>query len=266
MPPSQMWCSVMSTAREIARLAGAQPAAPQQLEQSGLRKFRRAAGAAIHRIDDAAELLRGVIEFGGADRDACRACAPRRRAAPSAPRDSARSSAAPRETIARSRAARRRRPACRNATNLRKVSAAPDRFAVGREEHGQRPAALLAEMMQRRHVDLIDVGPLLAIDFDVDEQLIHHRRGVVVLEALVRHHVAPVAGRIADREQDRLSCCFASASASGPTATNRPGCPCAGADTGWFRARGGFPGGCVCVRGHCHRRRLWTSEAHCVQR
>ena len=30
------------------------------------------------------------------------------------------------------------------------------------------------------------------------------RRGGVVLETLVRHDVAPVAGRIADREQDRL--------------------------------------------------------------
>ena len=90
------------------------------------------------------------------------------------------------------------------ARRVRKIRAAPDRLAVGREKHGQRPAALLAEMMQRRHVDLIDVGPFLAIDFDVDEQLVHHARGGVVLEALVRHHVAPVAGRIADREQDRF--------------------------------------------------------------
>ena len=58
--------------------------------------------------------------------------------------------------------------------------------------------------MQRRHIDLIDVGPLLAIDFDVDEQLVHHARGRVVLEALVRHDMAPVAGGIADRQKDRL--------------------------------------------------------------
>ena len=52
---------------------------------------------------------------------------------------------------------------------LGKVSAAPDRLAGGGEKHGQLPAALLAQMMQRRHVDLIDVGAFLAIDFDVDE-------------------------------------------------------------------------------------------------
>ena len=91
------------------------------------------------------------------------------------------------------------------ARRSREIGAAPDRLALGREKHGQRPAALLAEMMQRRHVDLIDVRPLFAIDLDVDEQLVHDARGGVVLEALVRHHVAPVAGRIADREQDRLS-------------------------------------------------------------
>ena len=59
--------------------------------------------------------------------------------------------------------------------------------------------------MQRAHVDRVDVGPLLAVDLDVDEEVVHDRRGAVVLEALMRHHVAPMAGGIADREQDRLA-------------------------------------------------------------
>ena len=56
----------------------------------------------------------------------------------------------------------------------------------------------------RVHVDRVDVGPLLAIDLDVHEVLVHERRRLGVLERLVLHHVAPVAGRVADREQDRL--------------------------------------------------------------
>src|SRR5204862_2061850 len=52
--------------------------------------------------------------------------------------------------------------------------------------------------------DLIDVGTLLAVDLDVDEQLVHHPRRRLVLKALMRHDVAPVAGGIADRQQDRL--------------------------------------------------------------
>ena len=107
---------------------------------------------------------------------------------------------------------------------LRKIRAAPHRLARGREEHRERPAALLAEQMQRVHVDLVDVGPLLAVDLDVDEQLVHHARGRLVLEALVRHHVAPVAGRVADREQDRLVGRAAPrASASGPHAHQSTG-------------------------------------------
>jgi hypothetical protein len=57
--------------------------------------------------------------------------------------------------------------------------------------------------MERGHVDMVDVRPLLAVDFDVDEQLVHETSGFAVLERLVRHHVAPVAGGVADGEQDR---------------------------------------------------------------
>src|SRR5690606_12942448 len=46
--------------------------------------------------------------------------------------------------------------------------------------------------------------PLLAIDLHVDEELVHEPRDLRVLEALVRHHVAPVAGRVSDRHEHRL--------------------------------------------------------------
>src|SRR5680860_932901 len=83
----------------------------------------------------------------------------------------------------------------------REIGAAPEGFAVGREEHGERPTALLAELMQRVHIDRVDVRALLAVDLDVDEQVVHHRRGLRVLEALMRHDVAPMAGGVADRQQ-----------------------------------------------------------------
>ena len=53
-------------------------------------------------------------------------------------------------------------------------------------------------------VDLVDVGTFLAIDLDVDVQLVHQPRGLLVLERFMRHHVAPVTGGVADRQQDRL--------------------------------------------------------------
>src|SRR5439155_7379924 len=52
--------------------------------------------------------------------------------------------------------------------------------------------------------DLIEVGPFLAVDLDVDKQLIHQRGDALVLEGFVRHHVAPVTGGIPDRKEDRL--------------------------------------------------------------
>ena len=83
----------------------------------------------------------------------------------------------------------------------REVGAAEKRHAVRQEEHGQRPAALLAKLLQRGHIERIDVGPFLSVDLDVHEQLVHERRGVGILKALMRHYMAPVASRVADREQ-----------------------------------------------------------------
>ena len=55
----------------------------------------------------------------------------------------------------------------------------------------------------RALVDLVEIGPLLAIDLDVDEEAVHHLRDRRILEALVRHHMAPVARRVADGKEDR---------------------------------------------------------------
>lgn len=52
---------------------------------------------------------------------------------------------------------------------------------------------------------MVDIGPLLAINLDVHEKLVHHRGRHRVLEALMRHDMAPVAGGIADREQHRAA-------------------------------------------------------------
>ncbi len=87
---------------------------------------------------------------------------------------------------------------------LGEVGAAVERAPVGGEEHRHGPAAPAGEGLHGVHVDGVDVRPLLAVDLHVDEQVVHHRRHLGVLEALVGHHVAPVARRVAHREQDRL--------------------------------------------------------------
>ncbi len=115
----------------------------------------------------------------------------------------------------------------------RVVRAAEEGLARRREEDRHRPAALPAERDDRVHVDRVDVGTLLAVDLDADEALVHHLGRRRVLERLVLHHVAPVARRVADGEQDRLVLARALARAPRrPTGTSRRGCPRAGGGTG----------------------------------
>jgi hypothetical protein len=95
----------------------------------------------------------------------------------------------------RTRFSRSPKPGQAVARFVREIRAAEERHLVGREEHGERPAAVpLREHGLRDLVDLVDVGALLAIHLDVHEELVHHAGDALVLERLVRHHVAPVAG------------------------------------------------------------------------
>ena len=86
----------------------------------------------------------------------------------------------------------------------RVVRPAEERLAGGRQEDGHRPAAVPGQRDDGVHVERVDVGPLLAVHLDVHEALVHERGRLVVLERLVLHDMAPVAGRVADGEEDRL--------------------------------------------------------------
>ena len=187
--------------REIALLAGALAGAPQELEQRGLRKFRRALQPAVHRIDRVADVSRQLVELGAADHDP--AGRPRALAQPRHQRGAIVCDAVgllfeqPGHFVQH---VDETRPAV--ARGFRKIGAAPERLALGREKHGQRPSALLAEHVQGRHVDLIDVRALLAVDLDADKTFIQELRGLLVFKRFPLHHVAPVAGRVTDTEKN----------------------------------------------------------------
>jgi hypothetical protein len=85
----------------------------------------------------------------------------------------------------------------------REVGAAEERATVRGAEDVQRPSAGTREPHDRLHVDLVDVGPLLAVHLDADESLVHEPRRVRILERLPLHDVAPVARGVADRDQHR---------------------------------------------------------------
>ncbi len=95
-------------------------------------------------------------------------------------------------------------PGSSESAALGQVGGGVERPAVRGHQDRERPAAGPGQHLAHRHVDLVDVGSLLAVDLDRHEGTIHERSDLGVLERLVLHHVAPVAGGVADRKEDRL--------------------------------------------------------------
>lgn len=85
----------------------------------------------------------------------------------------------------------------------REVGTEVERLLVGSEEHRHRPAALPGRGLHRLHVHGVDVRPLLPVHLDRHEPLVEVLGEPGVLEALVRHDMAPVAGRVTDGQQHR---------------------------------------------------------------
>ena len=125
---------------------------------------------------------------------------------------------------------------------VREVGAGEERAAVVVEHAGHRPAALPGHRDRRLHVDGVDVGPLLAVDLDAHVVLVEVRRRRLVLERLVRHHVAPVAGGVPDAQQDgHVRARAPRRTPPAPTPASRRGSPRAAADTATWHSPAGSP-------------------------
>ena len=179
-------------------------AAHEQLEGGGGRELRSAAEAAEGGVEDPPQGTGGVAEDRLGERVRGR---PDLRAAPDRLHELLRR---PRHVVwplavrlgdRVEDLAEARQPVARLG---REVGAPVERLACGRQEHRHRPAAVPRQRHDRVHVQRVEIGSLLPVDLDVDEELVHLRGRRVVLERLVLHDVAPVAGGVADGEQDRL--------------------------------------------------------------
>ena len=197
MPPDAIARSVCDV---ISRLAAPQ----QELERRGRRELRRRAEPAVGGVVAGPQALHGGVESGLLQRLGGRL---EQRAAAQPLRDAG---AARADLLALLLPCVRHRlehlaPARHAHARLgREVGARVERHLLGRQERVQRPAPRARHRLACLHVDRVEVGPLLAIELDADEQLVHQARGLGVLERLALHHVAPVAGRVPDREEDRL--------------------------------------------------------------
>ena len=86
----------------------------------------------------------------------------------------------------------------------RKISSADERFQIGRKPDAHRPTAAAGGRLDECHVNAIHIRPFFTINFDVHKLAIHDRGRRFIFERLVRHDVAPVTGRVTDREKDRF--------------------------------------------------------------
>ena len=84
----------------------------------------------------------------------------------------------------------------------REVGAAVKRLQGGGQEDRHGPATLAGHGGHGRHVQAVQVGTFLPVDLDADEMVVEQRGGGGILEGFVRHDVAPVAGGIADAQED----------------------------------------------------------------
>ncbi len=83
----------------------------------------------------------------------------------------------------------------------RKVRSGKERLFLRRHKYRKRPAAAARHRLTHAHVHLVDVGPLFPVHFDGHEAFVELVCDFFIFEALMRHHMAPMAGGIADGEK-----------------------------------------------------------------
>ena len=230
MPPAAI-------ARSVPSAISCSPAQQQELDHRGLRELGRAAEAAVARVEALRQLSHRGVERARVERLRGR----RQQRAAGQPLAQALAARADLLAVLAPGLGDRLqhlRPGGHAVARLgREVGAAVERQLLGGEEHVQRPAAVAGHALDGLHVERVDVGALLAVDLHAHEALVHQRRRARVLEGLALHHVAPVAGGVADRDEQRLVLLArARERRRRPTAASRRGSRRAGAGRARSRA------------------------------
>ena len=87
---------------------------------------------------------------------------------------------------------------------LREIRPGKERPLIGGHEDRGRPSAAAGKRLTHRHVHAVDIRALLPVHLDGNKVYIEDLRDFLILKALVRHHVAPMAGAVADAQKDGL--------------------------------------------------------------
>ena len=86
----------------------------------------------------------------------------------------------------------------------RPVGAAEEGLALRCEKNIQRPAARAGHGLHEGHVNLVHVRALLAVHLDAHKILVEKLRQLLALKRFALHHMAPMARRVADAQEDGL--------------------------------------------------------------
>ena len=85
-----------------------------------------------------------------------------------------------------------------------KIRPGKKRLLLRRHENGEGPAARTGERLAGRHIHGVDIRAFLPVHLDRNEFPVEQLRRFRILKGFVRHHMAPVAGGIADAQKHRL--------------------------------------------------------------
>ena len=180
------------------------PAPQQQVDDGGGRELRRITPAAVDRVVAAAQVAHGGGESAAVDRlgrgRQTRATGQLRHDPPASGADLVPPVLPGVGDRLEDHVPAREAPALLR----REVRPSVEGHLVGGDERVEGPATVSRHGLHGVHVDRVDVGALLAIHLDAHEVAVHVRGDLGVLEGLALHDVAPVAGGVADAEQDRL--------------------------------------------------------------
>ena len=180
--------------------------AGEQVERDGLRELRGVAEAAVHGVEAAGELLITGVKQSAAGRDVAwlaRRC--RRELAQLGQYlvgllDDFGAVLVPGVGYLRQDSFQSWLTA---AVFRRKIGTAGEGFQFRGQENRHGPAAPAAgRRLDEGHVGSVHVGTLLAVHLDRDEAVVHQLCDGRVLEGFPLHDVAPVTGRITDRQED----------------------------------------------------------------
>ncbi len=86
----------------------------------------------------------------------------------------------------------------------RQIGSRPEGLLFRGQQEGQGPASCAGQGLAGRHIYPVDVGPFLPVHLDRNEVPVQYRRHLRIAEGFLSHHMTPVAGGVADGEEDGL--------------------------------------------------------------